>query len=474
MPDTRGSKATVAELRRSTLSTPYDRRAGATRRRLIATALGGFGAVALAACGQPAATEPAGGSKDLPPAAVNFWHWGTVGADNYQDTFAEIAKRFTQASPKIKVETLMPPDYWNKMVAVLASDTPPDAFLINSTRNRQWFNQGTIKDVQNYLNKDKAAAADIKEVNKVFTDWYTVQGKLVGTPWDYSTIATVFNLDHLKAENLAPPAQLGDKWDWNLATEYAQKLTKKNASPRGWGFPAVASTETGWMNYVTANGGAMFSQDGKCTINSPQAQEATKFCVDLIQKSGYSPTRQQLSDLGGVIKGMQTGQLSITTNGDWNFKPLSDPSIPLSWDVSYMPRAPRTKKTASMANLRGISLTPGTKVPDQTWAFMAYTVRKEIQNLIPTMIQEVPARLDSALEVYADPQKAGPPPNRKALADSIKAISPLPAHDYAPITNLSDAWTPIMNDMWDGKVTVEEGLRRMQEEVQKVVDQFRR
>lgn len=446
-----------------------------TRRRALAAVAGLGGAAALAACGQTSTKEVGVSSKDLPPATVNFWHWGTPGADNYQETFAAVGKRFTDANPSIKVVTLLPPDYWNKMVVALASDTPPDAFLINSTRNRQWANQGTIKDVQAYASKDKKAAADLKEVNKVFTDWYTVQGKLVGSPWDYSTIATVFNLDHLKAENLTPPAQLGDKWDWDLATEYAQKLTKKGATPQRWGFASVASTETGWMNYVTANGGAMFSQDGaKCTIASPQAQEATKFCVDLIQKSQYSPTRQQLSEAGGVIKAMQTGQVSITTNGDWNFKPLSDPTIPLSWDATYMPRAPRTKKTASMANLRGIALTPGTKVPDQTWAFMAYTMTRDVQNQIPVMIQEVPARLDSALEVYADPQKAGPPPNRKALGESIKSIFPIPAHDWAPVTNLGDAWTPWLNDIWDGKVPVEEGLRRMQDDVQKVIDQFKR
>jgi ABC-type glycerol-3-phosphate transport system substrate-binding protein len=194
----------------------------------------------------------------------------------------------------------------------------------------------------------------------------------------------------------------------------------------------------------------------------------------MIVKSRISPSRQNLSNAGGVIKAMQGGAVSITTNGDWNFKPLSDPSIPLSWDVSYLPRSPKTKKTASMANLRGISLVTGSKVPEQTWQFMAYTVRKEVQNQIPTWIQEVPARLDSALEVYADPQKAGPPPNRKALTDSIKAIFPIPAHDYAPSTNLGDAWTPLLNDMWDGKVTVEEGLRRMQEDVQKVVDQYKK
>jgi hypothetical protein len=105
---------------------------------------------------------------------------------------------------------------------------------------------------------------------------------------------------------------------------------------------------------------------------------------------------------------------------------------------------------------------------------MAFTLRKEIHDLIPPVWQEVPARLDSALEIYANAEKAGKPANRKALADSIRNVTPYPAHDYAPITELSKAWDPLISDIWDGKVPVVEGLRRMQEDVQRVLEQYRR
>ena len=32
-----------------------------------------------------------------------------------------------------------------------------------------------------------------------------------------------------------------------------------------------SGNETGWYNFVAANGGAMFDQTGKATINSPAA-----------------------------------------------------------------------------------------------------------------------------------------------------------------------------------------------------------
>ncbi len=451
------------------------RRKGISRRASVVAGMGLLGAAA-AACGAGGTPTEAKPGADLPAATVNFWHWGTLGADNYQPTFLEVSQMFMAATPKIKVTTDMPTGYWDKMVVALASDTPPDVFLINSPRARQWFIQGTTRDVTPYLNKDKTTATELRSVIKVFTDYYTVDGKLTGIPWNYSTIATVFNIEHLKEANLTLPGQLGDKWDWNTALEYARKLTKHTGGQPRWGFHAEPGGETGWYNFIYANGGAFFDQSGKAVINSPAAQEATQWMVDLVHKHQVSPSRDELTTIAPSnqkIAGMQQGRLSVTTNGDWNFKPLSE-GPQLNWDVSYVPRAPRTKRTASMGNLRGTVVTPGSKVPEQAWAFVAYTIRKEVQELIAPKLQEVPAREDVALAMYADAAKAGPPANRKALADAIKAVTPLPAHDHVPAAD----WQPVVdkwrNDMWDNKATVNEGLRQMQEEMQKLVDQYKK
>jgi hypothetical protein len=111
-------------------------------------------------------------------------------------------------------------------------------------------------------------------------------------------------------------------------------------------------------------------------------------------------------------------------------------------------------------------------VLEQAWLLMTFMLRKEIQDTLPSIRQEVPARLDTALENYADPARGGPPQNRRTLADSIESVTPSPAHDWTPITRLSETRTPILNDIWDGKVGVSGRLRRMQDAVQRVIDAF--
>ena len=53
-------------------------------------------------------------------------------------------------------------------------------------------------------------------------------------------------------------------------------------------------------------------------------------------------------------------------------------------------------------------------------------------------------------------------------------MTPLPWHDTAPRSEwgaIIDKWR---NDMWDNKVTVQEGMRQMQDELQKSVDQYKK
>ena len=197
--------------------------------------------------------------------------------------------------------------------------------------------------------------------------------------------------------------------------------------------------------------------------------------VDAVLKHQYSPTRQELTAIAASnqkIAGMQQGRLSITTNGDWNFKPLSEPRRPHQLGRRGDPPLPRTKKTASIANLLepggdprlqgpGAGLGPGRLHPAQG-----------DPGADPPQLQEVPA----------GGRRPGPTPTRRRRAAGPTARpsatpsrpSSPPAHDLAPATDLSVVWDKWRNDMWDDTVTVQEGLRQMQEELQKVVDQYRR
>jgi ABC-type glycerol-3-phosphate transport system substrate-binding protein len=473
------SDPSQAETERQTLPspTPGGRGAGAgrTRRRLLGTVAGGGAggaALLLAACGQgpaaqPGAGAPAGGAA--PKGTVQYWQWGVV----YNDGFDTLLKEFNAKGNGITVEQTPAADgvnYWDKLTAAMAGNVGPDVYLMN-TNARTWATKGLMRALDDLIKRDKVADAANQSIIKSFRDWYDVSGKQMGWGWDYSAILTAYNVSHLQEAGLKSPAELGDKWDWATFREYAQKLNRP-ANNR-WGVFSNNGAETGWLNFVRANGGDFFSDDRtKCVLGSPQAIEAVDFLVGLVVKDKYSPTRADVNAVTGTqVQMFINGQVAMGTYGDWSSSDfIKKGGTSLQWDAAPIPF--KNGKTGSSANFRGMVVNPSTKVVDAGFEWMKFALSKPVQDRVPILFNEVPARLDSANEVYANPEKAGPPPGRASLKASIAATKALPALDKVAPADFNNIATAAINDAWDAKISVKEALTQAQDQINALIQQY--
>ncbi|MGH2369793.1 MAG: ABC transporter substrate-binding protein, partial [Chloroflexota bacterium] len=337
-----------------------------TRRRHVlrmgATA-GAAASVALAGCGVTGGGQPPTESK--PTGTTLFWQWGAGYSPGFQTLVDEYNTKGTGVTVSFDagVVSTSTTSYWDKLTAALAGNVGPDLFLMN-TNARSWAAQKQLRPLDDLIAKDKTAATNHGQALKAFDEWYRVEGKITGWPWDYSTIASHFNLAHLESDGLASPLELGDKWTWTTLLEYAQKLTKRGATPQDtrYGFIAVTNDEGGWLNFVYANGGSYFSPDLKrCTLAQPPAVEAFEFLADLVQKHRVAPTSEEITATGrSQLQLFEEGRASMWTAGDWNFqRHLQVPGF--RWEASFIPKAPKTGKTGSAANLRGLVMSAQSK-----------------------------------------------------------------------------------------------------------------
>ena len=158
------------------------------------------------------------------------------------------------------------------------------------------------------------------------------------------------------------------------------------------------------------------------------------------------------------------------TYGDWNMTDfVRKAGGNLEWDVAPIPF--RNGKTGNSANLRGLVVSSQSKAVDPAFEWMKFALTKPVQDRVPTLFGEVPARLDSAQEVYANPDKAGPPKGRASLKPAILATKALPALDRVPPADFHNISTPLINDAWDGKITVKEALTKAQEQINALIQQ---
>jgi ABC-type glycerol-3-phosphate transport system substrate-binding protein len=444
-----------------------------TRRRLLAglspgisPALGGAaGAAVLAACAGPgpAAEGPAAPSKVA--GSIEFWQWGVT----YVEGFDKLAAAFSEQRGA-RVNHTRPEGYDDKIkVTVAAGSGGPDVYLMRGPNHKQWAHDGLAIDVSQYAGRDKGAAADLKAMHKVFYDYYHLDGKLHGAPWDLSTISVAYNLDLLEARGLKPPAELGPAWDWDAFADYAKRLTPGDGTR--YGVDAAPGIETGYYNWVVANGANFWSPDyQRATVNAPAFAEAVEPYMALAYKLQASPPRawanQQIAGLPHRANLLTTGAVAMQTVGDWFF-PWFDKAAGLRWDVAPMPASPKTKKTGSVANFRGLAIAPTSQNRDLAWAWVASLLRREVQDQIPAMMGEVPARLDSIDAVYLDPAKAATPKSRRLLKAAVDATQPLPGHPLLPwsgdgsVSGTADA----LSGVYDGARQAKDALAEIQDKL---------
>ena len=247
--------------------------------------------------------------------------------------FEALVAEYNQLQEEVALTVERPSGYWDSILAAIAAQTGPDIFLMNGVNIKSWTSGGrVVADLSEYFSSDKQATEDLSAALPSFVDWYSTDGKASGTPWDYSTSNTQYNVEHVVAAGLTPPAELGDGWDWNAMQEYAEKLTQRDGENiTRFGQGHLHGIETGWGNYIQMNGGSVLNEDRtRCVIASEEAIEAVQFCVDLVQKHRVAPTRDEYTAMreGGLHPSalMIQGLVSIFSAGDWYFNRLQGPS----------------------------------------------------------------------------------------------------------------------------------------------------
>lgn len=437
----------------------------ATRRTVLVATCMAPAMPALAACGAQATGTDHRPAPARLSGSIEFWQWAT----SYVDGFDKLAAEFNEKNAGARVVHTRPEGYDDKIkVSVAAGSGAPDVYLMRGTNIKQYAHDGLAVDITQFSARDRAVSGDVKALHKGFYDYYHHNGKLHGVPWDFSTIMVAYSLDAMEGRGLKPPAELGAAWDWDTFTDYARRLTPGDGSR--YGVEAIPAAEKGFYNWVVANGGAYWSDDFKrCTVNSPPFLEACEAYYALATRHKVTPPRawksQQVQGLPHESYLLANGLAAMQTAGDWHFVWYERAAqTGFRWDVAPMPYAPKTKKTGSIANFRGLSMAPtaSPQARELGWAWVSFLISRDVQDRIPTLMGEVPARQDSIDSVYLNAAKMPTPKSRKLLKASIDATKPLPAHPRIPIGEINGASNALSQQAYDGAKSVKDAIEEIQ------------
>ncbi len=427
-----------------------------SRRGFLKTAAGLSFAGALAACVAPGDGTAEGVAES---AELNVWVWWPSPVPS----LIEMGDTFMEAHPTVTVAVEAPTDYWTKVQTAIAGGAGPDLFFMNNVNYWSWAHKGILYDMTELAASDEAMQDNIANSWTGAVDFYNYKGKQFGMPYMYTSIVLYYNEDYIDSKGLPLPADIEDEMDWNRFREYGLALHETvDDDVTMWGLYSTAGIETGWLNYVRANGGDFLNSDNSaCIIDAPESLEAWNFLVNLRLEDGISPSPEtlQAEHAGSLFK---TGKIALYPSGNWEMTTLNEQLTDFSYNISLLPFSPNTGERGGTTNIVGVVINKNTPAEGPSWNLMTHLLSKDSQDKLANADVLAPVRHDSA-ELYYDPALG--PSNRRAAFEMQEWTTALPTHEIVTWGEMMQPTGEWQTEIFEGRVSVEEGLKNMADSV---------
>ena len=253
------------------------------------------------------------------PVEVSFYYPVAVGGP-ITKLIDGFAADFEKENPGIKIKPIYSgiySDTLTKALTAVKSGQPPVTSILLSTDMYTLIDEDAIVPFDDFI-KTPEDQAWLKSFYPAFMENSQTGGKTWGIPFQRSTIVLYWNKEMFKEAGLDPnraPA------NWTEMQEYAQKLTKRDASGKvtQWGIQIPSAGFPYWLFQALAieNGVNLMNATGTETYyDKPEVIGALQYWIDLVKKSRVHP--EGIVDWGTTPKDFFEKKMAMmwTTTGN--------------------------------------------------------------------------------------------------------------------------------------------------------------
>lgn len=377
---------------------------------------------------------------------ITYALWDKQQAVPYQ----ELADKFEKDNPNIHVEFQLTPwaQYWTKLETAVTGKNAPDVFWMNIPRSVDYINNGVLEPL-NDLNIEK------NKFPEQYIETYSHDNKLYGVPKDYDTNGLWYNKKVFDDAGVSYP---DETWTWDTWKEAAAKLTNKDKGIYGmWAAPIW---DGGYYQLMWENESSPFSKDGKkSTFDDPKSIEAVQFYYDFIKDGSAAPLEETANE--SATEALLAGKVAMIADGSFQTGVLlTDGERSENIDAAPLPAGKiRANQSNSLANV----MYSGSKHKKEAGKWIEYLSSKEANDYIGKSGVVIPAYEGSG-EYW---EEKFPGKNMKAFVDSVEYGVPLPA--FKNVSAATAIEQDIMNDIWTGKVSVEDGCKEIAKKANEIL-----
>lgn len=182
-------------------------------------------------------------------------------------------------------------------------------------------------------------------------------------------IALYYNADLLAADGVDPADLDTLRWDPEPAADTLRPLLKRLTHGRQWAYNAANDLQGIYLNYIGSAGG-VFAADDRFAFDNPQAAEALRYVVDLINTDRVSPPAADTNGNGDFSRNQfLSGRMALFQSGTYNLAEIAEQAR-FRWGVAMLPIGPVGR--VSVTNGIAAAGNPASRHPDAVREVLAW------------------------------------------------------------------------------------------------------
>ncbi|MDH6181711.1 multiple sugar transport system substrate-binding protein [Microbacteriaceae bacterium SG_E_30_P1] len=368
------------------------------RRRIVAgVASLAAAALALSACAAPASTDGASDGDFSGQTLSALLITSHEGAANW-------LKENFEAETGATVDLTIVP--YDEIGSTLALDQQSGANTIDVAA--PWYVSigdlaagGSIQDLTEWIESTPSLEED-DFIQSIYDPYTLVDGKRYGLPFDGDTHVLFYNTEILERNGITEPPATWDEYleDVKIITENEGANGVYGSAIFGQKSPLILGAA--YANRLAGFGGSFVDEDGKPTINSPEAVAAAQALVDAVPYAFPTPAETDFGVGNGAWYDGKVGFIENWTDLGVGSETNPDSTVAGKWGVTTLPvGGDNTESRASLVAGFTWVISANTEKTDLAKAFIEFAASSEVNSEL----------------IVADPQ-TGIDPNRVSSLES--------------------------------------------------------
>lgn len=373
--------------------------------------------------------------------------WVTYNDEEYR-VFKEIVGDYEELKGvKVDVQRIPFSGTEQKVLTALATRTTPDIGRVDYSFVSKLATRGGISSL------DELGARKLAdELVPAAVSGNIINGKIYGIPDQTNCICLFYNKKLFREAGLDPEKPPST---WDEFVSYGKKLTDREKGIFGFGM----RNTLWWTLPFFYTFGARFMEEGRCVLNTEEAETALQFKVALYSEYEIEAGAWKSGAVNPDM-GFQNEKYAMVLNGPWNIKTLLN--IGIDFGVGMIPKGPAG--TATTVGGTNMVIFRGAKDKELAFDFLKFLVSEENQARWANELGQIPVNMNSFGDV-----DLGKHPYLKTFLSQMKtAIPRAVVSDYPAIENLVNQQ---MEAALSGKRSVKETLTVITEKVNKLLEE---